>query len=314
MPLDHYVSQVHLKNFYSPALGKRMFALRKRDMKSFTPDAHSVCRVEDGSTNEYLANPRAIEEFLKGIEPRYNQAVANITESKVLPETIYALSGFVAYVLTCSPGGMRIQSQPIKETIQETGRILDRAGKFDQPPPELGGASLSDLLETGKVQVAVDPKYPQALGIESMLEKTNAFGNFAWEVLVNTTSDSPFFTSDLPVAIERTPNPKIINRIVPLTPTLAVRLHPNLLQDTRSKDFSFAGFRRQVRRPSRTEIMQINTLLVRCAETTVFFRDSHDWVHRFVEKNSGFRIEPRTRRIPHGNGTLLWSSLDIGEI
>jgi hypothetical protein len=61
MPLDHYVSQVHLKNFYSPALGSRMYAMRKHDLKSFTPNSQSVCRIEDGSTNAFLKNDRMIE-------------------------------------------------------------------------------------------------------------------------------------------------------------------------------------------------------------------------------------------------------------
>ncbi len=43
MPLDHYIPQVHLKNFYSPVLGDRMYATRKSDLKSFTPNSKSVC-------------------------------------------------------------------------------------------------------------------------------------------------------------------------------------------------------------------------------------------------------------------------------
>ena len=35
MSLDHYVSQVHLKNFYSPALDGLMYATRKSDLKTF---------------------------------------------------------------------------------------------------------------------------------------------------------------------------------------------------------------------------------------------------------------------------------------
>jgi hypothetical protein len=69
MPLDHYVSQVHLKNFYSPALGDLMNAMRKPDLKAFPCRAQDVCRIEDGSTNAYLRSDRAIEEFLKNIEP-----------------------------------------------------------------------------------------------------------------------------------------------------------------------------------------------------------------------------------------------------
>jgi hypothetical protein len=70
LPLDHNVSQVHLRNFYSPTLGGIVYAIRKNDLKSFTTNAQSVCRIENGSTNPYLREERAVEEFLKGIEPR----------------------------------------------------------------------------------------------------------------------------------------------------------------------------------------------------------------------------------------------------
>jgi hypothetical protein len=65
MPLDHYIPQVHLKKFYSPALGDRMYAIRKTDLKIFTPNSKVVCGINDGSTNAYLREDRAIEEFLK---------------------------------------------------------------------------------------------------------------------------------------------------------------------------------------------------------------------------------------------------------
>lgn len=311
MPLDHFVSQVHLKNFYSPVLGNRMHAIRKADMKAFTPDAYSVCRIPDGSTNPYFADERVIEEFLKGIEPKYNQALKDISTDFLDAESIYVVAGFIAYVLTCSPAGMRIQSQPFKGALEETGRLIDAKGEIGVPPPELGGASLTDLFDSGAVRVEIDPKYPQAVGISSILHLTNTFGNFSWEILINDNEDSPFFTSDFPVTIEKTSDFRIINRIVPLSPTLAVRLQPNIWHDTTKKDFSFAGFRRRVRYPSRKEVARINALLVRGAETTVFFRDDREWVPRFVHKNAAFRIEPRTRRIPHNGGTLLWSTIDI---
>jgi hypothetical protein len=76
MPLDHYVSQVHLKKFCSLALGDLMHAIRKTNLKYFTPSSKDVCRIMDGSTNAYLREDRAIEEFLKTIEPNYNAALA----------------------------------------------------------------------------------------------------------------------------------------------------------------------------------------------------------------------------------------------
>jgi hypothetical protein len=48
--LDHYVSQVHLRNFYSPELGRKMYALRKSDLRAFPCRSEDVCRIEAGST------------------------------------------------------------------------------------------------------------------------------------------------------------------------------------------------------------------------------------------------------------------------
>jgi hypothetical protein len=80
MPFDHYVSQVHLKNFNSPALDGKLYAIRKSDLKRFQTKPRDICRIEDGSTNAYLTESRAIEDFLKDVEPRYNASVAKLRE------------------------------------------------------------------------------------------------------------------------------------------------------------------------------------------------------------------------------------------
>src|SRR5713226_1807483 len=128
MPLDHYIPQVHLKNFYSPVLGDRMYATRKSDLKSFTPTSKSVCGIEDGSSNAYLREDRLIEEFLKAIEPKYNAALAKLTEDRIDADCIYAIGGFVAYVLCCSPAGMRIQAGPLKSLVETEAAILEQKG------------------------------------------------------------------------------------------------------------------------------------------------------------------------------------------
>lgn len=316
MALDHYVSQVHLRNFYSEGAGGRLYAIRKRDLKSFRPDSHSVCRIEEGSTNEYLQERRVVEEFLKGVEPRYNEAVARLTLPTFDHTALYSLSGFIAYVLCCSPAGMRLHSAPFRSVVEETARRLDAQGNFGAPPASLGGASFTELLENETIRVAVDPKYPQAVGISQILAMANTFGNFVWEVLVNDVDDSPYLTSDFPVAIEETPDPRIIARLVPLTPRIAVRLIPNLdaIDDARSTpDFTYTNFRRRVIRPTRNQIMAVNRQIVRGAEDVVFYSRDLPWVPRFVEKNASYRLETKTERIRHDGGTLLWSRLSLVE-
>src|SRR5208337_4482309 len=130
MPLDHFVSQVHLRNFYSPNLDGLMYAIRKGDLKLFTPDAKSVCRIEDGSTNAYLREDRIVEKFLKSIEPRYNSALKKLRADKIDSECIFVIAGFVAYVYSCSPTGMRVNSEPLKAIVEDTAMILESKGSL----------------------------------------------------------------------------------------------------------------------------------------------------------------------------------------
>jgi hypothetical protein len=290
-----------------------MYAIRKSDLKSFTTKARAVCRIEDGSTNSYLREDRLVEAFLKGIEPKYNVALAKLTADKIDPECIYVIAGFVTYVLVCSPGGMRIQSHPWTARVEEHARLLDSKGRLPTPPPQLGGKSLTELLESGNTRVKIDPKFPQAIGIASILHQIKRFGNFNWDILINPFDDSPFFTSDFPIAIEKSEQPRILNRIAPLAPNLAIRIRPDRSFDRERADFSFSSFRHTVRKLSRPEVLSINRLIVRCAENIVFFPDDYEWIPKFVKKNSQFRIEPKTRRVSDRTGTRLLFTLEVIE-
>jgi hypothetical protein len=308
MPLDHYISQVHLKKFNSPALGDRMYAIRKSDQKTFTPNSRAVCVVNDGSTNAYLLEDRAIENFLETIEPKYSSALEKLTAQKIDQECIYTIAGFVAYVISCSPAGMRIHSGPLKSTVETTAAMMEAAGMLPPPPPELAGASLTELLQKGAVRVKIDAKYPQAMGINSILERTATFGNFKWEILLNDFGDSPFFTSDFPAAIEKTNDPRILNRIVPLAPSLALRIRPDLSIERGHADFSFRNFGFHTRHISRQEVINLNCLIVRCAEDMVFYRDDHPWILPFIAKNRHYRVVPHTHKLRTAEGTLLIST------
>lgn len=59
-----------------------MYAMRKSDLARFPCGSEDVCRIEEHSTNAYLAESRIIEDFLKLIEPSYNRAVENSEMTK----------------------------------------------------------------------------------------------------------------------------------------------------------------------------------------------------------------------------------------
>ena len=189
---------------------------------------------------------------------------------------------------------MRIQSERLRSAVEAGAALMDARGALPRAPAVLGGARLTDLLRDGTVKTMIDPKYPQAIGVESIVRNTARFGNFKWEILHNDSDDSPFFTSDFPVAIEKTERPGVLNRIVPLAPNLALRIRPDVMLDSDCVDFSFANFGYVNRTPGRNELVELNCSIVRCAEDFVFYRDDHSWVRPFVSKNRWYRVEPRT--------------------
>lgn len=163
MALDHFVPQVYLRNFYSPALGERLFAVRKSSLKRFTPGARAICGIADGNTNEFLTEPRAIEELLREIEPKLNRAIGTLYERKIDREAIFVVAAMAAYISTCAPAAMRIRAQPMKALIESEARLLDRSGAFGVPPEALGAESLSELIDSGRVRVKVDERAPVAV-------------------------------------------------------------------------------------------------------------------------------------------------------
>ena len=129
----------------------KIFALRKSDLKHFQPRSKDVCRTEDGSTNAYLNNDRAIEEFLRSIEPKYNAALAELRRREINSECIRTVAGFAAYVASCAPAAMRIHTEPLKGTLEATARLLDAQGLFGRGQASLGNKSMTELLAEGTV-------------------------------------------------------------------------------------------------------------------------------------------------------------------
>lgn len=306
MPLDHYVSQVHLKQFAHPPESEQLRGYSKRTGERFPCHLREVCRRKDGNTNEYLNDQRAVEQFLKTIEPRYNVALNAIRGDQIDQEAVYVMAGFVAYVATCTPGAMRSGSAPLKSTVEAMAKIMDQQGEIPPAPDELGGKSISALLNGGSVQVKIDEKYPQAIGIAQIEERVSKFGNAMWDVLINEHADSPFFTSDFPVPLERSDDPRVMNRIVPLAPDIAIRIRPQL-DEPDAVDLSFPRFGYQRRRLGVTEVRRLNQLIVRGAEQLVFYGEEQGWMKWFLERNRNFRVECQVTPFETADGTLMQS-------
>ena len=260
----------------------------------------NVCRITDHNTNPFLQQPREIEEFLKGVEPKYDASLDKIWENKIDQECIHCIAGFAAYVLTCSPAALRLNVGPIKAAVEAMARAADAKGAFDKSPPSLGSKSVTEHLNEGSIGFEVDPKFPQAMGINSILHHVSTFGNSPWEILRNFQSDTPFVTSDFPVALEVLELGAPANRIVPLAPDIAIRIKPDIRLKGHAQDLKFGKFAATRRALKRHEVVYLNRLIVQCAEELVFYCDDWWWIDPFVTKNRRHYIENVNRTIEVG--------------
>lgn len=309
MPLDHFVSQVHLRNFYAAALGgRKMYAYRKSKLAVFPCDARDVCRIPEGSTNGFLTEPRLLEEFLKSIEPKYNRACQALADDKFGSDDVLVIAGFSAFVLGCSPTAMRLGAASLSNMAATEIELLDAMGELPPLPPELGQTTATDLVHAGKLVVETDPKFPQAMGISQVVSLTKAFASFRWEILRNRhASETPFLSSDFPVALEDSGPPAI--RVVPLRPDLAIRIHP-VMRSPGAPD-RLDDFRYRVTEARPKSVRDINRVIVQSADDFVFSPVNNYGIAKLVEKYANYRLEMDHRRIRKGTGYLLLNTVRV---
>lgn len=286
MPLDHFVSQVHLKNFI--ASDGMLGVIKKSDLKAFPAKTQDVCRIMDGNNNPFLKQERLVEEYLKEIEPRYNASVQKLRDDKMDAEAIHAIAGFIAYVIICLPTGGRLHSKPLQEKLLVEAKRLEAEGVLEPAPEELGNKMLSELVEDGAVRFDVNPKFPQAIGVEDFHNRISVFGNARWEVLFNDQECGGYFTSNFPVAIEPVDINTPINRVLPRAPDIAVRIIPNLAQRGRKLNMKFSDFTCVRKKESPRNVKELNRRLVQCAEDMVFFGREDEWIPKFVAKHRAY--------------------------
>lgn len=174
------------------------------------------------------------------------------------------------------------------------------------PPPELGAASATDLVRSGKLIVQTDPKFPQGMSISQLPALTKSLASFRWEIIKNPDSTAtPFVTSDFPVAME-TPGPPAV-RVLPLRPDLAVRIYPVVRPP--SLPDQLTDFRYRVLTANPSAVREINRSVVQSAEDFVFSPLSTTGLAKLVKKYAKFRLEMDRVRVPQGTGFLLLNTI-----
>lgn len=246
------------------------------------------------------------------VEPHYQGALQAFRSHEITPDSIHVIAGLMAYISSCAPAAMRLSAASLKFQLQSFATTLDKYDRLPKAPKELGGGSISDLLASGELIFNVDEKYPQAVGISQVIERTARFGNSCWDILINKNAGHQFLTSDFPLAIEDGDDPRFHHKLVPLAPDLAVRVIPDLsLSREEMADINFSKFRYRYLDVEPDKVAEINTRIVRCAEEFVFLPNDNSDLRQLVEENRSFRIEVKNIEIPSIDGSYLISQQQV---
>lgn len=288
MTLDHYVSQVHLKQFLRQSGPKLLHAVRKSDLSFFTPRSKDVCRVEDGSTNEFLTENRVVEEFLKGIEPAYEPCLTRIANGEFDWNSRQVFSGFLAYIQTYTPTALRMFDPMTRAVLERTNKLLEESGELeplDAPElPDWNGKSMSQLMAEGKVELKIDLKMPQAMATTQLLNIRDSLASNDVTIL-RPKGRGRFLTSDFPSVILDHYQNKFAQRFIPISPKFGLVFHTHTsIEERDHAHYRFVDI-------GAKKVQRINDEIIRAAESLVFSSHKYPWLLDRVRKFKKFRVE-----------------------
>lgn len=315
MPRDHYVAQTYLKHFLDPALGNLLHAYDKTDLKHFTPTTKNICCAQDWDTNPYFEDDRAIDQYLRVIEPKWDHGVVDIQNLLKYEEVKYFMAGYIAVLVSCTPASIRTLTHATAEMVASSGNIIAR--QIQNYPERFPGAKplppdvFEQLMASGGLVAKIDPKHTHARTMQNLVDLQWHFYKSPWMILDNQT-DSPFLTSDFPVAYYYPkPHSQLPYRFAPISPRYAVLIKPSLDDaDRKAPKESFGKFpsTETAIRSIRPEFPKIlNKITIQGAEQFVISAYDAPWIMKMVKKYQNWKMDSGTVRLPHGNGELIVS-------
>jgi len=107
-------------------------------------------------------------------------------------------------------------------------------------------------------------------------------------LLYNNDINNGFLTSDFPIAIENSQSFKVFRRIIPLTPTFALRITPNNNKSKNQNNIINTKILRK--KVNLQEVYKINRLIVQSAENLIFYKKKFNEFTSLVKKNQCFNV------------------------
>jgi hypothetical protein len=298
MSNDHFVAQTYLRHFGDPKAKGILHAYRKTDGKEFPCWPKDVCAEWEGDLNDWFPdNPGMLGEFRKIFEPYWNPAVRTILEgSSIDPSEKFALSGYIANLMVCTPAWRRIGQQLYRHsaltTLRFKNEMLERRGE-----PDLLLNEGLQSIDNGGLEMTVDPGFIKAKLTQRLMNFACLIYNLDWLVVKNET-EHLFVTSDNPVAMDFAGPGTPMRRLLPITPRLCLsvkmereefkRLTPDDMQRVIASPPKGRVYHAHARAHG---IRETNKLIVQCADELVFSSAEDSGIRDLTRKYAKFGMD-----------------------
>jgi len=294
MAKDHYVAQTYLRAFGQADNPGLVNVVRKSNLnRQNAIPVKSICYGVDWSTTEYIPdNPRAVEDYLKLFEPKWAECIKSIQEDTYTATTKYLMAGYLAYLRACTPTAVRLGSEGLSHIMQDLYKRIEEE-EFSKPDTKYHEV-IETIRKNGGTKILIKKGYPKAMGIQSLIVCQNILATSPWIVFKNETP-TEFITSDNPVCLQYW-NPNRCDFYCPLTPRLAIVIHP--IRDTEPRENDSIGSLKP------EGVAMLNLLMVQSAEDKVIF-NKYDGIEELIREYQDWRVELKKIKIPVGKGHLF---------
>lgn len=270
-----------------------------------TPKA--ICFEIDGDTNKYFNDPRTLDSYLPLFENPWVQNVISLRDHFLDGMAKYQISGYVAFLRSCTPAAKRLGQERIRAAIQPTiEKVSERQFKQHPPKDEDTRKIIKTALMNKQITSKIERQFPHALGINSLVSVTARFFYGKWLIMINK-SNHPFITSDNPAVAYYHGNDDTIAQIyVPIAPDIAILITADSHKSVIDKsDITNISLNDCFAVPKDNYIEKFNKLIIRAAEERVFHRCVDLQLEQMVLQNSNWHLEIVVDNITTRRGTLV---------
>jgi hypothetical protein len=307
---DHYISQTYLKHFIGSNGCLVPYYKQGHVIVGKPKRPKSLCYETEGDTNKYFANHRLLDQFLPAFENPWHDNIAKLERGHIDSKTKFELSGYIAFLRSCTPTAKRLGQQLIAGIIKPLAyKVMENNLEKDNVIAKKDKAILKNDIKDNKIELNIDRDFAHAQHMIALVGMFYQLYCSQWRVLVNKT-DMPFITSDNPATLYfKDDNQQIGGTYVPIKPNMALLILPNFsinnptYEDVKKYDNSkdISG----IIKPQYVNELNIHT--IRCAENIVIHQKYEKWLEELVLKHRNWRTETKVSHIPIENGMITIS-------